>query len=101
MKTMNCNDQLFEEKQAVELAVGTFIISTILFILYIISNESPTVLVVAWPFAASAIILNTIMLIHLLDRFIHLPNYRKDIAINILILVSNIPITFLYYTIVI
>ncbi|MFH6964940.1 hypothetical protein ACHRVK_19980 [Flavobacterium plurextorum] len=33
----------FEEKQSTELAVGTFIISTILFMLYIISNESPNV----------------------------------------------------------
>lgn len=90
----------FEEKQSTELAVGTFIISTILFVLYIISNESPNILVIAWPFASSAIIVNTIMLVNLTDRFIHLPEYRKEIAFKFLILLSNIPITFLYYLIV-
>lgn len=98
MKTIS--NKPFEEKQSTELAVGTFIISSILFALYIISNESPYVLVIAWPFAASAIIVNSIMLVNLTDRFIHLPEYRKDIAFKILMLLSNIPITFLYYLIV-
>ncbi|KAF2081780.1 hypothetical protein [Flavobacterium sharifuzzamanii] len=89
-----------EEKQSVELAVGTFIISTILFMLYIISNENPTVLVIAWPFALAAIVVNLIMFIHLMERFIHLPHQRKEIGIKILLLLSNIPITFLYYLVV-
>lgn len=91
----------FEEKQSTELAVGTFIISTLLVMLYIISNESPNILVIAWPFALSGIVLNTIMLFHLVEKFIHLPEYRKAIALKILILLSNIPITFFYYLIVI
>lgn len=98
MKTIN--DTTFEEKQSAELAIGTFIISTVLFLLYIISNESPTVLVVSWPFATAAIAVNIIMLTHLIDRFIHLPDYRKMITFKILILLSNIPVTFLYYLIV-
>lgn len=98
MKTIQ--DKPFEEKQSTELAIGTFIISTLLFILYIISNESPNVLVIAWPFASSAIIVNTIMLVNLTDRFIHLSEYRKGITFKILMLLSNIPITFLYYLIV-
>lgn len=98
MKTIQ--DKPFEEKQSIELAIGTFIISTVLFLLYIISNENSIIFVVAWPFAASGIILNLIMLFHLTERFIHLTNYRKDIGFKILILLSNIPITFLYYMIV-
>jgi hypothetical protein len=90
----------FEEKQSIELAIGTFIISTLLFILYIISNENPIVLVIAWPFALAAIVVNLIMFIHLMERFIHLPQQRKEIGIKILLLVSNIPITFLYYLVV-
>lgn len=97
---MKTHDIFFEEKQSTELAVGTFIISTFLFVLYIISNENSTILVIAWPFALSAIVLNVIMLVHLIDRFIHLSDYRKEIAFKILILLSNIPISFLYYLIV-
>ncbi|GAA3730559.1 MULTISPECIES: hypothetical protein [Flavobacterium] len=90
----------FEEKQSIELAVGTFIISTILFILYIVSNANSIVLVIAWPFALAAIVVNIIMFFHLMEKFIHLPHQRKDIGIKILILLSNIPILFLFYLIV-
>ncbi|WP_343705944.1 hypothetical protein [Flavobacterium sp.] len=90
----------FEEKQSIELAVGTFIISTILFMLYIISNGNSMVLIIAWPFALGAIIVNAIMFIHLMDRFIHFPEHRKDIGMKILILLSNITILFFYYLIV-
>jgi hypothetical protein len=98
MKTIS--KKPFEEKQSIELAIGSFVISTLLFILYIFSNESSNMLVIASPFVASAIFLNTIMLVHLADRFIHLPEQRKDIGFKILVLISNIPITVLYYLIV-
>lgn len=98
MKTIHNNP--FQEKQSTELAIGTFAIISLLFILYILSNESGTILIIAWPFAASAILVNGIMLIHLIERFIRLSEYRRDIAVKILILLSNIPITFFYYQIV-
>ncbi|MBZ4034804.1 hypothetical protein K6T82_08500 [Flavobacterium sp. 17A] len=97
MKTIH---KSFEEKQSIELAVGTFIISTILFILYIISNGNSMVMVIAWPFALAVIIVNAIMFVHLTDRFIHLPRQRKDIGMKIIILLSNIPILFFYYLVV-
>jgi hypothetical protein len=97
---MKTTEKPFEEKQSTELAIGTFIISTLLFVLYIVTNENPNVLVISWPFAASAIFVNAIMLLHLIDNFINLSEQRKDLAVKILILLSNIPITFLYYSIV-
>ena len=93
-------EEPFEEKNATTLAVGSFIISTILFTLYLVSNESPNILVIAWPFVLSAIVLNTIMLVHLIDNFIKRPNQRKYIGHKILILLINIPVVYLYYTIV-
>ncbi|RZJ52195.1 MAG: hypothetical protein EOO44_12605 [Flavobacterium sp.] len=99
MKTINKNT--FEETQSIDLTIGTFAVSTFLFILYILSNESSNVLVIASPFAFSAIILNAIMFFHLTDHFIKLPEQRKDIGIKILTLLSNIPITLLYYFLVI
>ena len=89
-----------EEKQSTELAIGTFIISTILFILYIVSNGSAMILVIAWPFALGAIIVNAIMFVHLTDLLIHLSEQRKDIGVKLLILFSNIPILFFYYLVV-
>ncbi|AWK05370.1 hypothetical protein HYN56_14455 [Flavobacterium crocinum] len=98
MKTID--NKSFKENQSIELAIGSFVITTALFSLYIISNESSNVLVIAWPFALFAIIVNLIMFVHLSDRFIHLPKQRKEIGIKILLLLSNIPITYLYYLIV-
>ncbi|CAM3514094.1 hypothetical protein [Flavobacterium chungbukense] len=97
MKTIH---KPLQEKQSIELAIGTFIITTVLFMFYIISNENATVLVIAWPFALAAILVNIIMFIHLADRFLHLPQQRKEIGFKILMLLSNIPITFFYYLMV-
>ena len=96
----NIDSKLFEEIQSIELAIGSFIISTVLFTFYIVSNESPNILVIASPFVVSIVFLNTVMLFHLIDNFIKQHEHRKDIGIKILILLSNIPITLLYYTII-
>lgn len=98
MKTID--KKTFDETESIHLTIGSFIISTLLFVLYILSNENSNVLVIASPFVVSAIVLNTIMLFHLTDLFIRMPELRKDIGIKILILLSNIPVTFLYYCIV-
>jgi hypothetical protein len=99
MKTITKNT--FEETQSIDLTIGTFTVSTLLFIIYILSNENSNILVVASPFVFSAIILNAIMLFHLTDNFIKLTEKRKDIGTKILILLSNIPVTLLYYFLVI
>ncbi|RUT71495.1 hypothetical protein D0817_06355 [Flavobacterium cupreum] len=98
MKTID--KKTFDGTASIDLTIGSFIISTLLFVLYILSNENSNVLVMASPFVVSAIVLNTIMLLHLTDLFIRMPELRKDIGIKILILLSNIPVTFLYYCIV-
>ncbi|TCN59676.1 hypothetical protein D0809_07110 [Flavobacterium circumlabens] len=98
MKTID--KKTFDETASIDLTIGSFIISTLLFVMYILSNENSNVLVIASPFVFSAIVLNTIMLLHLTDLFIRMPELRRDIGIKILILLSNIPITFLYYCIV-
>jgi hypothetical protein len=97
---MKTTEKPFKENQSTELAIGSFIVSTILFVLYIVSNGSSNVLIIAFPFVTAAILANTIMLFHLIDKFIELTEQRKDIAVKILILLSNIPVTMLYYSIV-
>ncbi|MDX6183743.1 hypothetical protein SGQ44_16140 [Flavobacterium sp. Fl-77] len=89
-----------QEQQSTELAIGSFIISTLLFILYITAKKSADILIIAAPFIASAILLNLIMLSHLTDLFVRKSQHRKDIAVKILILLSNIPIAFLYYLVI-
>jgi len=93
--------KLSEETQAIELAIGTFIISTVLFAFYMFLNKNSNVLVFAFPFVVSILLLNGIMLFHLTGHFIKLYDERKEIAVKILLLLSNIPIAFLYYVITI
>lgn len=97
MKTID--NKLFEEIRSIELAVGTLIISTVLFAFYMISNESSNILVIASPFVVSVLFLNAVMLFHLMDNFIKHHEHRKDTGIKILILLSNIPIALLYFSI--
>lgn len=98
MKTSN--SKLFEEIQSIELTIGSFLISTVLFTFYMVSNESSNILVLASPFVVSILFLNAVMLFHLMDNFIRQYEKRKDISIKILILLSNIPIALLYYVII-
>lgn len=97
---MNTIDRkLFEEIRSIELAVGSFILSTVLFTFYMISNESSNILVIASPFVVSVLFLNAVMFFHLMDNFIKRHEQRKNTGIQILILLSNIPIALLYYSI--
>lgn len=98
MKTIN--NKLFEEIRSIELAAGTLIISTVLFAFYMISNESSNILIIASPFVISVLFLNAVMLFDLMDNFIKQHEQRKDIGIKILILLSNIPIALLYFSII-
>jgi hypothetical protein len=98
MKTID--SKLFEKIQSIELTIGSFLISTVLFTFYMVSNESANILVLASPFVVSIVFLNAVMLFHLVDNFIRQHEQRKDIGIKILILLSNIPIALLYYTII-
>ncbi|MGO4773266.1 hypothetical protein ACEN2I_16505 [Flavobacterium sp. W22_SRS_FK3] len=93
--------KLSQEIQTIELVIGTFIINTVLFTFYIISNKNSNVLVFASPFVVSTLLLNGIMFFHLTSRFVTLYDERKDIGVKTLLLLSNIPVAFLYYSIAI
>lgn len=93
------NQKLSKETQTIELVIGTFVISTVLFAVYMFSAKNSNVLVFASPFVVSTLLLNGIMLFHLTGRFVKFYEERKDIAVKILLLLSNIPIAFLYYVI--
>ncbi|MCV9929183.1 hypothetical protein OIU83_16070 [Flavobacterium sp. LS1R49] len=93
-------EEAFEGRPAIELTVGSFIICSILFTLYVLVKDNSYILIVGFLFTVAALFLNVIMLFHLLGSFIKLPNQREYIGCKILILLSNIPIALLYYTII-
>jgi len=87
----------FEGRHSTDLAILTFGIGTALFILFQIQNQDFMILLLGISFVFFACIINAMMLINLLYHFIILPFQREYIAVKILILLSNIPIAFIYY----
>ena len=99
METTLTQEGPFDGSASTELALGCFAIGTFFFILYLTLTDSSFILLIGFLFIILAIPLNIIMLTHLLHQFYILPQQRKYIGIKIMILLSNIPIALLYYTI--
>jgi hypothetical protein len=99
MKTAPFKPYLFG-KFSTELALITFVIGTFLLVIQKLAPTNIDILFVGLLYLLFAILVNGIMLINLAYHFIILPKQREYIAIKILILLSNIPIAFLYILIV-
>lgn len=94
------NEEKFEGRPSTELAIGCFTIGTILFLLFLMLKDNSTILIFGFLFVVFAIFLNALVLLHLLHSYFILPNQREYIGCKILILLSNIPIALLYYSMV-
>ena len=99
METTLIQEASFDGRASTELALGCFTIGTVFFILLLTLTDNSFIFIIGSIFTILAIPLNSIMLAHLLHQFYMLPQQRKYIGIKILILLSNIPIAFLYYSI--
>lgn len=99
MQTTLTQEEPFEGRTATELAVGCFTIGTLFFILFLTLPDTSYIFIIGCIFVIMALPLNTIMLTHLLHHFCILRHQRKYIALKIIILLSNIPIAFLYFNI--
>jgi Na+-driven multidrug efflux pump len=81
------------------LAIGSFIIGTLLLILHLI-NPSGELFAVGFTYLAIATIINLIVLLKLWFLYLTQKNHREYYTIKILILLTNIPIVFVYLKIV-
>ena len=82
------------------LAIASFLIGTTLLAIQLCFPNNIDILVMGLCYVVLAFFLNFITLIHLLYQFIINRLKREIIAIRILILLANIPITLLYINIV-
>ncbi|WP_300565700.1 hypothetical protein [Flavobacterium sp.] len=80
-------------------AIGSFLIGTLLFAWYMFI-PSDGLLITGFLYVSTAVVLNLIIFINLLYKFIITPNERTETAIRILILISNIPIAYMYFNLV-
>lgn len=97
MQTTLIKEEPFEGRTSTELAFGCFAIGTFFFTFLLTLTNNSDILLVAFVFIVFAVPLNVIMLIHLLYHFYILPQQRKYIGIKITILLSNIPVSILYF----
>lgn len=84
-----------------EIAIATFAIGTVLFLLYQLVPEKHGLIITGVFYILFAILVNGVLLLILLYHYIRLPNQREYIAIKIMILLINIPIAVLYLYLII
>ena len=83
-------------KFSTELAIGSFAIGTVFFILAWIFPRVNDIFLYGLIYIVLALLLNGLMLLHLAYFFITSPREREYLAIKMLILLSNVPIAILY-----
>lgn len=89
-----------EAKYATPLAVVSFGIGTLLFVLHQCNPDSFDLRAYGLLFVILAAFANLIMLVNLLFLLFIYPEQREAIAIKILLLLSNIPIACVYFSFV-
>lgn len=97
---MKVKNQSSSGKFSTYLAITCFAIGTFLLLLQKCFPYNTDILVAGFIYVIIAVIINGVTLLYLLYHFIINRLERETIAIRILILLANIPIAFLYLTIV-
>lgn len=87
-------------KYATPLALVSFGIGTLLFVLFRCNPDSFDLLAYGLLFVILAAFANSLMLVNLLFLLFIYPEQREAVAIKILLLLSNIPITCVYFSFV-
>lgn len=95
----SCRISRFENVRSTQLALWSFAIGTLLFVGYLIYPNLVFVML-GVGYVVFATVLNTLMLLILIDHYLALHEFRRYIAVKILLLLVNIPIALAYYAIV-
>ncbi|HRG17803.1 MAG TPA: hypothetical protein PLP39_01820 [Flavobacterium lutivivi] len=78
------------------LAIGSFSIGTILLMLHLIFPHIDNILFLGFFYVLFTFLINAIVFLNLAFQFIIKPESREDLAIKMLIMLANIPITIFY-----
>ena len=83
-----------------QIAIGSFLIGTVLLILYQVAPDKDIVIVCGIFYVLLAIFTNGAVLMNLLHHFVFMHNHRTYFGIKILIVLANIPIALFYFLLV-
>jgi Na+-driven multidrug efflux pump len=97
METPNRTKSYYKWAFSNELAIGSFVIGTLLLLVHNAIPNNWKVIEIGAYYLQYAIAINTIMLLYLIFLCIILPDERKKTALKITFLLCNIPISLLYF----
>ena len=86
---------------SIQIAILSFLIGTLLFISYFIFPKWDNIIFIGILYVLAALFFNIIVLINLCVNFITEPFQRKNIALQMVIVLTNIPIALFYFSIII
>ncbi len=97
METSNPTKLYYKWTFSNELAIGSFAIGTLLLLTHKVMPHADIVFIIGLFYVLIAFAVNTLMLLYLLFLCIILPDERENLALKIIILLCNIPISILYF----
>jgi hypothetical protein len=96
METPNRTKSYYKWAFSNELAIGSFATGTLLLLVHKAIPHNSMVMVIGAYYILFAIFINTMMLFYLIFLCIILPDERENLALKIILLLCNIPISILY-----
>jgi hypothetical protein len=96
METPNRTKSYYKWAFSNELAIGSFVIGTLLLLTHKAMLHNNMVIIIGIYYILLAIFINTMMLLYLIFLCIILPDQRENLALKIILLLCNIPISILY-----
>lgn len=97
METQILNKTETSGRFSTYLAIGSFLIGTLILLLYLFSPDDNILLILGFFYVIFAVIFNGLVFLNLLHQFCIYPNERETLAIKMLIMLSNIPIAIAYF----
>jgi hypothetical protein len=98
METPNRTKTYYKWAFSNELAIGSFAIGTLLILSYKAIPSVDVIFLIGLFYVPFAIVINTIMLLYLIFLCFILPDERENLALRIIFLLCNIPISILYFS---
>ena len=88
-------------KFSTQLAIGSFSIGTLLLLLHLGLPHEERILILGFFYVLFSALITGIVFLNLLFHFVTNPFQREIMAIKMMILLSNIPLTLMYFYLII
>jgi len=101
METQIASNATQTSKFSTQLAIASFGIGTLILLYHLVNPNEERIIILGFIYVLFASLINGVVFLNLLYHFTTNPFQREILAIKMLLLLSNIPIAFIYILIVI